>query len=69
VRKSGGNFVESACLCAILKADTRANSEASSEIPLLNRTGNFCERTGEYVRENREFEPGVVRSDFQMTFS
>jgi hypothetical protein len=23
----------------------------------------------EFVRENREFEPGVVQSDFRMTFS
>jgi hypothetical protein len=35
---------------------------------LLNRTGNFCEGTGNFVRENREFERGEVQN-FRMMFS
>ena len=49
---------------AILKADTRANSEPCTEIPLLSRTGNCCEGTGNFCQgtgilhaANREFQP------------
>ena len=49
------NFVESARLVRILKADTRANSEVYSNSLLNGR---------EFESENREFEPGIVQSDF-----
>jgi hypothetical protein len=42
-----------------------AKDRKRTEYPL--RRGEQQNR--EFVRENREFEPGVVQSDFRMTFS
>jgi hypothetical protein len=45
-----------------LKADTRANSEAYSEIPYATEQGNYFGRTGNSGSGTRNF-PGQIRAD------
>jgi hypothetical protein len=49
--KRTGNFVEIRLLGAILKADTRANSEACSEIPYSTEQGIISAEQGICTRE------------------
>jgi hypothetical protein len=50
-------------LSAILKADTRANSEASSEFP-TRRNREFLRKAGNLCRVNREFSLRKTKSVF-----
>src|SRR5262245_26861074 len=62
-------------LGAILSANTRANSEACSEIPYSTKQGIFakeqgiCTREQGNLRENRKFERAKEQRDFRMIFS
>ena len=38
----------------------------AEKILVLART---ISKTGDFMRENKEFEPSIVQSDFRMTFS
>src|SRR5450830_519800 len=55
-------------LSAILKADTRANSKACSEIPYATEQG-IIRRNREFWRRNREFLPAENRNRRRMRFS
>jgi hypothetical protein len=66
--KLTGNFVESACLVRFLKLTRVQIQRLAAKFP-TQQNREFLQRNREFVRENREFEPGVVQSDFRMTFS
>ena len=53
-REKNREFHQIRALGAILKADTRANSEACREIPYSAEQGIFA-KDREFVQENREF--------------
>ena len=60
-REKNREFRQIRPLCAILKADTRANSKASSEIPYSGEQGIISAEQGILVQEQGIF-PGQIRN-------
>ena len=67
-REKNREFCQIRPLCEILKADTRANSEVSSEIPYATEQGIISAEQGILIQEQGIF-PGQIRNHHRIGFS